>query len=84
MRPKERFPADAVPGMPPRRRAVRAIAAVMAIALIAGCGESTEPTIVNVPTEKVPPKVENTVPAAKKFGPKYGVSPQIDPGAQKG
>jgi hypothetical protein len=60
------------------------MAAVM-IALPAGCGGgSTEPTIVSVPADQVPPKKENPVPTSKKHGPRYGVSPQIDLGAQKG
>ena len=46
-------------------------------------GDSTQPTIVSVPDDKVPPKKENPVPTPKKHGPKYGVSPQIDPSAQK-
>ena len=57
----------------------------MMIALTAGCGGGpTEPTIVSVPADQVPPKKENPVPTAKKHGPRYGVSPRIDPAHQKG
>lgn len=68
-----------------RRRAALVPALAMVIALTAGCGgASTEPTIVNVPADKVPPKKENPVPTSRKHGPKYGVSPQIDLSSQKG
>jgi hypothetical protein len=39
---------------------------------------------VSVPTDKVPPKTANPVPKFKKHGPRYGVSPQIDPSSLKG
>jgi hypothetical protein len=63
-------------------RAVRPLTvAFFATALVisaAGCGSSaTEPDLVDIPPDKVPPKRANPIPSPKEHGPRYGVSPDL-------
>jgi hypothetical protein len=63
-------------------RAVRPLTvAFFAAALVvsaAGCGSSaTEPDLVDIPPDKVPPKRANPVPPPSQHGPRYGVSPNL-------